>query len=62
MTTLLLVAAIFGLAFIGLAVGVMFKRGCIRGSCHGTIQAEDGSGCTCGRYNVDRKFIGKKQP
>jgi hypothetical protein len=52
MKILLLVAAIFAIGFTGLAVGVMFKRSCIRGSCHGSIQSADGSGCKCGRYGT----------
>ncbi|WP_320171151.1 hypothetical protein [Maridesulfovibrio sp.] len=55
METLLLTAGIFVAAFAALAIGVMFKRGCIRGSCHGTIQSADGSGCKCGRYDIEKK-------
>ncbi len=60
METIMLAAVIFAIAFTGLAVGVMFKRSCIRGSCHGSIQAADGSGCKCGKYDFERKCAEKK--
>lgn len=59
MTTLMLTAIIFLIAFAGLAVGIIFKRGCIRGSCHGSIQSEDGSGCKCGKYDFEKKYNDK---
>ncbi len=55
MEILLLTAVVFVLAFTALAIGVMFKRNCIRGSCQGSIQAGDGSGCRCGKYDFERK-------
>lgn len=61
MELLVLTAAIFVIAFAGLAIGIMFKRGCIRGSCHGSIQAGDGSGCRCGKYDFEGKHTHKKQ-
>lgn len=59
METLMMTAAIFGIAFLALAIGVIFKRNCIRGSCQGSIQAGDGSGCRCGKYDFDKKLIDK---
>ncbi|WP_035075671.1 hypothetical protein [Maridesulfovibrio zosterae] len=55
MTTLMMAITIFALAFAGLAIGIIFKRNCIRGSCQGSIQAGDGSGCRCGKYDFDKK-------
>ena len=52
METVLMAAGVFGLVFLALAIGVIFKRNCIRGSCQGSIQAGDGSGCRCGKYAV----------
>jgi len=59
MQTLMLAAAIFVIAFAALAIGVMFKRSCLRGSCQGSIQAGDGSGCKCGKYDFEKKFTEK---
>ncbi len=59
MQTLMLTGAIFIIAFLGLAVGVIFKRSCLRGSCRGSLQAEDGSGCKCGKYDFDKKCTDK---
>lgn len=55
MDTLLITLVIFGLVFLALAIGVIFKRTCIRGSCQGSIQAGDGSGCRCGKYDFEKK-------
>ncbi|WP_320175434.1 hypothetical protein [Maridesulfovibrio sp.] len=60
METVLMAAAVFGLVFLALAIGVIFKRNCIRGSCQGSIQSGDGSGCRCGKYDFDKKLIDKK--
>ncbi len=55
MELIVLTAVIFAAAFAALAIGVIFKRNCIRGSCQGSIQAGDGSGCRCGKYDFDGK-------
>lgn len=51
MTTLLLfavVAAIVALAMIAMAVGVLFRRPCLRGSCGGPeVLAPDGTRLSC---------------
>ncbi|WP_031485031.1 hypothetical protein [Maridesulfovibrio frigidus] len=59
METIMLTAFIFGVAFIGLAIGVIFKRNCLRGSCRGALQTEDGGGCKCGKYDFDKKSTNK---
>ncbi|WP_421902124.1 hypothetical protein [Maridesulfovibrio sp.] len=59
MENIILAAVVFGLVFLALAIGVIFKRNCIRGSCQGSIQAGDGSGCRCGKYDFDKKLIDK---
>lgn len=59
METLMMTAIVFGLVFLALAIGVIFKRNCIRGSCQGSIQAGDGSGCRCGKYDFDKKLVDK---
>ncbi len=56
METVLMAAAVFGLVFLALAIGVIFKRNCIRGSCQGSIQAGDGSGCRCGNMILIRSL------
>ncbi|WP_319762665.1 hypothetical protein [Maridesulfovibrio sp.] len=60
METVLMAAGVFGLVFLALAIGVIFKRNCIRGSCQGSIQAGDGSGCRCGKYDFDKKPVDSK--
>lgn len=59
MENIILAVVIFGLAFLALAIGVIFKRNCLRGSCQGVIQRGDGSGCRCGKYDFDKKLIDK---
>ena len=44
----LLAVAIFGSVVAGMAVGVMFKRPCLRGSCGGTpVLGPDGHKLSC---------------
>lgn len=48
MTHLLLTLAIMGIAMLIMAVGVIFKRPCLRGSCGGpTIFDREGDPLTC---------------
>lgn len=48
MTTLLLTLLIFAIAMLVMAVGVIFKRPCLRGSCGGAgILGPDGDPLTC---------------
>lgn len=48
MTLLLLTLAIFAFAMLIMAVGIIFKRPCLRGSCGGpTIFDRDGDPVTC---------------
>jgi hypothetical protein len=46
---------IFGLAFIGMAIGVIFggRKRCLRGSCGGLNQPGENSHCLCSGNNID---------
>lgn len=59
MENIILAAVVFGLVFLALAIGVIFKRNCIRGSCQGSKMSGDGSGCRCGKYDFDGKPVDK---
>ncbi len=49
MTTLLVGMAVFALAFLGLAIGVIFrKKTPLRGSCHSAAEGRPGESCACG--------------
>jgi len=60
MENIILAAVVLGLVFLALAIGVIFKRNCIRGSCQGSQISGDGSGCRCGKYDFEKKLIDKK--
>ncbi len=48
MTTLLLTLAAFAIAMLIMAVGIMFNRPCLRGSCGGPeVLGQDGESLTC---------------
>ncbi len=48
MTTLLLTLAVFALAMLVMAIGVIARRPCLRGSCGGPdVLAPDGEPLTC---------------
>ena len=45
---LLAVLALLGLAMLAMAIGVIFKRPCLRGSCGGSaVRAADGTKLSC---------------
>ncbi|MCA9016332.1 MAG: (Na+)-NQR maturation NqrM, partial [Planctomycetaceae bacterium] len=53
MTTVLFALGIFVLAFLGMAVGVIFSNRCIKGSCGGLSNLEGVDGCSqCGGCSV----------
>lgn len=53
MSTVLLALGIFVLAFLGMAVGVIFSNRCIKGSCGGLNNIEGAEGCSaCGGCSV----------
>ena len=48
MTVFLLVAAIMGATVLAMAIGVIFKRPCLRGSCGGPeVMGGDGEPISC---------------
>lgn len=48
MTVFLLVSAVMGLAVLAMAVGVIFNRPCLRGSCGGPeVMGDDGAPISC---------------
>lgn len=55
MSTFIAAAIILSLAMTGLALGLFFKRGCIRGHCGGSVQTQGDHGCTCGRFKDHRQ-------
>lgn len=56
MTTALFALGIFVLAFVGMAVGVIFSNRCIKGSCGGIANLEGVDGCSqCGACSVPKK-------
>ncbi len=53
MSTVLLALGIFILAFLGMAVGVIFSNRCIKGSCGGLGNIEGADNCSaCGGCSV----------
>tara|TARA_R110002095_G_C4231818_1_gene238119 strand:+ start:1666 stop:1899 length:234 start_codon:yes stop_codon:yes gene_type:complete len=58
MTTVLFALGIFVLAFLGMAVGVIFSNRCIKGSCGGLANLDGADSCSqCGGCSVS----GQKQ-
>lgn len=56
MTTVLFALGIFVLAFLGMAVGVIFSNRCIKGSCGGLSNLEGVDGCSqCGGCSVSEQ-------
>ena len=58
----LVVFAVIGLAVVAMAVGVMFKRPCLRGSCGGPAAvASDGTRLSCDTCPNRKRTAGRLQ-